>query len=119
MKGIYNMNNSKDNINLKEIEKQFKTMNTEKAKVGLELLKEIYFIKETLERLKADIKQTEVTTEMQQGNYSIQRANPSIKTYNTTLANYTKLIKQLIELLPEEKAQPEGEKLLQFIASGN
>ena len=113
------MNNSRKNINLKEIENTFKKMETEQAKIGLELLNEIYFIKETLERLKEDIKQTEVTTEMQQGNYSIQRANPSIKTYNTTLTNYTKVMKQLIELLPEEKAEPEGEKLLQFLAKNN
>ena len=88
---------------LKDLEKTFKDMDNDKTRVGLDLLSEAYFLKDTLERLKKEINENEIVGEMQQGSYSINRSNPALKTYNTTIANYQKLIKQLTELLPEKE----------------
>lgn len=93
----------KDFIGFKTLTKTFKNMDNDKGNLGLELLKEACFLKETLERLKDQIKKNEVIGEMKQGSYSISRTNPTIKTYNTTVTNYQKIIKQLNEMLPTEK----------------
>lgn len=108
----------KSNKHLKQIEATFKNMNTETAQAGLDLLAEAYFLKETMTRLKEEIQANSVVSEMQQGSYSIQRTSPAIKTYNTTLANYNKIMKQIIDLLPNEATRQDGEALLKFIAEG-
>ena len=88
---------------LKELEKTFLNLDNDKTNIGLDLLNEAYFIKDTLERLKKEIKGNEIVGEMQQGSYSINRSNPALKTYNTTITNYQKLMKQITELLPAQK----------------
>lgn len=95
---------------LKDLEKTFKEMDNDKTRVGLDLLSEAYFLKDTLERLKQEIRNNDIVGEMQQGSYSINRSNPALKTYNTTIANYQKLMRQLTDLLPEKevKVQDDG-----------
>ena len=94
---------------LNELESVFKSMDSAKGKVGLDLLVEIQFMKKTLERLRKEIDNKDIILEMQQGEYSIDRSNPALKTYNTTIGNYNKLMKQLTDLLPNnEKPKDDG-----------
>lgn len=101
--------------NLKDLEKTFIEMNNDKTRVGLDLLAEAYFMKDTLARLRDEIKNNDIVGEMCQGSYSINRSNPALKTYNTTIANYQKLMKQLVELLPTDKeVKPVGDGFENF-----
>ena len=89
---------------LDAIENTFKSINNDKAKIGLALLDEARFMKDTLERLKKEIQNGDMVGEMCQGSYSITRSNPAIKTYNTLSDSYRKIMKQIIDLLPNESA---------------
>ena len=99
---------------LQEREKTFKNMDNDKGKIGLDLLTEVQFMKETLERLRAEIKNNDLIMEMQQGSYSIDRSNPALKTYNTTITNYNKLIKQLTDLLPDKDSKNKVDEFEEF-----
>lgn len=99
---------------LQELEKTFKSMDNDKGKIGLDLLTEVQFMKETLERLRAEIKNNDLIMEMQQGSYSIDRSNPALKTYNTTITNYNKLIKQLTDLLPDKDSKNKVDEFEEF-----
>ena len=99
---------------LQELEKTFKNMDNDKGKIGLDLLTEVQFMKETLERLRAEIKNNDLIMEMQQGSYSIDRSNPALKTYNTTITNYNKLIKQLTDLLPDKDSKNKVDEFEEF-----
>lgn len=89
-------------------------MDNDKGKIGLDLLTEVQFMKETLERLRAEIKNNDLIMEMQQGSYSIDRSNPALKTYNTTITNYNKLIKQLTDLLPDKDSKNKVDEFEEF-----
>lgn len=99
---------------LQELEVIFKEMNNSKGKIGLDLLQEVQFMKKTLERLRKEIDDGDIITEMQQGSYSINRSNPALNTYNTTITNYNKLIKQLTDLLPSESSKNKDDGFEEF-----
>lgn len=84
---------------LADIKKVFENQNDEKSKMALSLLDEAFFVGQTLEDLKNEVRKTGVITEMCQGSYEITRENPALKSYNVTLKSYQNLIKQIVELL--------------------
>lgn len=98
---------SKEVTNLDELEKTFKAMNSDLGNIGLSLLDEARFTKQTLARLKKEIEDNDMVGEMQQGSYSIMRSNPALKTYNTTSDNFRKIMKQMIDLLPKDNKPKE------------
>jgi len=104
---VKNMNNIK-RINLKQVEESFKQVDDENiSTLGMSLINELKFMKQTLTQLKKEIKTKGVVTEMDQGKYTIERANPAITSYNTMVKNYNSTIKQIYELLSSSNATPE------------
>lgn len=99
---------------LETLKKTFEEMNNDKSKLALSLLDEAYFCGETLKKLKEKVEEDGVVTTMCQGNYDIERENPALKSYNTTIKNYQALIKQITELLPDEKGINEDDEFKQF-----
>ena len=91
-----------DDIDLSSLKKECKSLPESKCKLGLSLIEEIEFMRNTLNKLKTNIEEDGVVVEMCQGQYSIQRANPSLNQYNTTMKNYQSTIKQITELLKSE-----------------
>ena len=89
-------------VNLKVIEKTFKSMDSDKSKLGLALVGEAVFMQNTLAELKQAIEEKGVVTSMCQGAYNIDRANPALNQYNSLIKNYQSCIKQIFELLPKE-----------------
>ena len=89
-------------INFKNTKKLFNEMNNEKGMLGLALIKELEFMKKTLNKLKKELTEKGVVTEMSQGKYSIDRANPALTQYNSMIKNYQSTIKQINDLLPSE-----------------
>lgn len=77
-------------------------MNSEKGMLGLTLIKELEFMKKTLTKLKKELNEKGVVTEMSQGKYSIERANPALTQYNAMIKNYQSTVKQINELLPKD-----------------
>lgn len=89
-------------VDLSSIKSTLKEMDSDTARLGLNLLVEAEFMKRTLKKLKKDITDNGVITEMSQGDYSIQRANPSLTQYNSLVKNYNATIKQISDILPKE-----------------
>ena len=97
----------KYNLNLKELKKAFEAMSTEdsvsnRAILGLNLVREAEFMKSTLNKLKKEITSKGVVTEMDQGKYTIDRGNPALSQYNQLVKNYQSCIKAINDLLPKE-----------------
>lgn len=89
-------------INFKNLKKTFNDMNNEKGMLGLTLVKELEFMKKTLTKLKKELSDKGVVTEMSQGKYSIERANPALTQYNSMIKNYQSTVKQINDLLPKD-----------------
>ncbi len=89
-------------INFKNLKKLFNEMNNEKGMLGLALIKELEFMKKTLNKLKRELTNKGVVTEMSQGRYSIERANPALTQYNSMIKNYQSTVKQINDLLPKD-----------------
>lgn len=89
-------------INFKNLKKLFNEMNNEKGMLGLALIKELEFMKRTLNKLKKELTAKGVVTEMSQGKYSIERANPALTQYNSMIKNYQSTVKQINDLLPKD-----------------
>lgn len=109
---------NKKSININELRIVFEKMNDNKSKLALSLLDKAEFMEDTLKQLQDRIKENGVVTSMCQGSYNIDRANPALQAYNVTIKNYNSVIKQLVDLLPDNDLKIEGEDLLKFIASG-
>ena len=89
-------------INFKNLKKLFNEMDNEKGMLGLALIKELEFMKKTLNKLKKELVEKGVVTEMSQGKYSIDRANPALTQYNSMIKNYQSTVKQINDLLPKD-----------------
>lgn len=91
-------------INFSALKKYFKSIDPKKSKIGLSLLEEAKFMKETLSSLKTNVETNGVVTSMSQGEYSIDRANPALTQYNALIKNYQNCIKQITDLLPKDES---------------
>lgn len=94
-------------FDLKSLKQTFEKMDSDKGKLGLTLLDEVEFMKQTLDHLKENIKEYGVVTDMCQGSYSIERANPALNQYNSLIKNYNSTIKQINDILPKENSSNE------------
>ena len=89
-------------ISFKNLKKNFNEMSSEQGMLGLTLIKELEFMRKILTKLKKELQEKGVVTEMPQGKYSIERANPALSQYNSMIKNYQSTVKQINELLPKE-----------------
>lgn len=97
--------------------RMFKSADKLKLAAHEDLLKNIAFMTITLYDLQKEIKDKGVVEKFEQGKQKFLRENPALKSYNATLKNYASAIRQLNELIPENKPKQDGETLLDFIAS--
>ena len=100
--------------NIKELRTTFEKIDNDKSKLALSLLDKAEFMEDTLNELQKKVKDNGVVTKMCQGSYEIDRENPALKAYNTTIKNYTSVIKQLNDMLPEEKKINEDDEFERF-----
>ena len=84
-------------VDLQKVRQVFVEMNSEKGLLGLALLDEIDFQKETLSKMRKGIENESITSEYN----GYQRSNPIIAGYNAMINNYSKLVRQVVEMLPE------------------
>ena len=98
---------------IKKIETIFKKNGGNKSAIGLSLVKEALFMAETLLELKETVKQSGAIEHFANGKQNFYREHPALKSYNTTLKNFQNVMKQLYEILPEDKNQ--NDEMLDFI----
>ena len=94
-------------IDIKSVKDTFKEMGTDKAQLGLSLIEEAEFMKNTLKQLKSKVESDGVVTSMCQGKYDIERANPALSQYNMLIKNYQSCINNIVSLLPKEELPTE------------
>ena len=100
---------------LNRLKKLFKDLPENKKKISEKLIDNAAFMSVSLEELKKDIilygvKETYVNGKEQFG----FKESIESKTYNITIKNYMAIIKQLNEMLPEEKKIDEGDEFDKF-----
>lgn len=105
-----------NSINLDELKKQIEEERNINKPVAYDLLEELIFMKETMEELKATVKQHGATYIFTQGEQEYLKENPAMKAYNTTLTKYNVTYKQLLSLLPQQS--DESNEFMDFVTNG-
>lgn len=88
---------------------------SDKREIAESITKELEFMTETLDELKAEIRKYGCVTEYKNGKQEFLRENPAAKTYGTLVQRYSSLYKQLTDLMPKSSALPEEDELMEFI----
>lgn len=100
-----------------KLQKIFSKVEKNKRNVVDRLIENAAFMAEELQKLQEYIKEYGCTEEYQNGaNQSGKKKSSEAEVYNTMIKNYSSVIKQLLELLPEEKVK--SDELMDFIGKG-
>ena len=101
-----------------KLKKLFKDLPDNKKKMAEKLIENASFMSITLDELKEDIKLYGVKETYVNGKdqYGFKESIES-KTYNTMVKNYMNIIKQLNDMLPEEKKINEDDEFERFNGS--
>lgn len=96
--------------------KLFKDVEPGKLRVVVGLIDRAAFLVVKIRELEADIKVNGVTELFTQNkSCSYDRERPAVKTYTAFLVNYRGIVKQLLDLLPEQKAEEVEDELMKFL----
>ena len=120
------MNNCKNITKEERMKKEFNRLKRIFKDIGKDrkdtmqtLISNAAFMTITLEDLQEQINQNGVLSEYKNGeNQWGTKKSPEVEIYNTMIKNQTAIIRQLVDLLPDEKAQDASEELLNFAFSG-
>lgn len=107
--------NKKIKKETQRLKKLFKDLSENKHKMAEKLIENASFMSITLDELKEDIKIYGVKETYANGKdqYGFKESIES-KTYNTMVKNYMSIIKQLNDMLPEQKKINEDDEFEQF-----
>ena len=110
--------NKKIRKETQKLKKLFKDLPDNKKKMAEKLIENASFMSITLDELKEDIKLYGVKETYVNGKdqFGFKESIES-KTYNTMVKNYMNIIKQLNDMLPEEKKINEDDEFEQFNGS--
>lgn len=89
-----------------------------KVKVLDGLINDAAFMKISLEEIRLDLLENGMIELFTQGSQEFNRERPEVKIYTTLVQRYSNVMKQLIDLLPEEQKKEEKDKLMEFLAKG-
>lgn len=106
---------SKELTKLKRI---FKDIEPNKQKTVEKLIANAAFMSESLDELQEIIKEKGFTEEYQNGanQFGVKKCS-EVEIYNTMIKNYSSVIKQLVDLLPDD-VKNSGDELLDYISGG-
>lgn len=107
--------NKKIRKETQKLKKLFKDLPDNKKKMAEKLIENASFMSITLDELKEDIKLYGVKETYVNGKdqFGFKESIES-KTYNTMVKNYMNIIKQLNDMLPEDKKIDTGNEFLKF-----
>ena len=100
---------------LQKLKKIFKDIEPGKQKTVEKLISNAAFMAESLDELQETIREKGFVEEYHNGaNQSGIKKCSEVEIYNTMIKNYSSIIKQLVDLLPNE-SKNSGDELLDFI----
>ena len=101
---------------LNKLKRIFKNIEPDKRQIVEKLVGNAAFMAESLDELQEAIREKGFVEEYQNGanQFGVKKCS-EVEIYNTMIKNYSSIIKQLVELLPND-AQPSGDELLDFIS---
>ncbi len=100
---------------LQKLKKIFKDIEPGKQKTVEKLISNAAFMAESLDELQDTIREKGFVEEYHNGaNQSGIKKCSEVEIYNTMIKNYSSIIKQLVDLLPNE-SKNSGDELLDFI----
>ena len=100
---------------MQKLNRFFKNIPKEKQKMIQGLKEQAAFMYATLMELQ-EIMNIEGPVELfEQGKQRMLREHPASKVYNSMIKNYSSVIKQLLELLPEDKSKDAADELMEFV----
>ena len=101
---------------LNKLKKIFKDIEPGKRQTVEKLISNAAFMAESLDELQEVIREKGFTEEYHNGanQYGIKKCS-EVEIYNTMIKNYSSIIKQLVDLLPND-ARSSGDELLDFIS---
>lgn len=101
---------------LAKLKKIFKDIEPAKQKTVEKLISNAAFMAESLDLLQDAIREKGFTEEYQNGanQHGVKKCS-EVEIYNTMIKNYMGVIKQLVDLLPEDNTS--GDELLDFIGA--
>lgn len=107
--------NKKIKKEIQRLKKLFKELDENKKKMAEKLIENASFMSVTLDELKEDINKYGVKETYVNGKdqYGFKESIES-KTYNNMIKNYMNIIKQLNDMLPENKKVDTGNEFLKF-----
>ena len=103
---------------INRVKKLYKDFPKDKVKALDGLIQEAAFMKISLEEMREDLLVNGLTEIFEQGSQKFDRERPQVKIYTTFMQRYSGVMKQLIDLLPEEKKKEETDELLEFLKKG-
>lgn len=98
------------------LKKIYKEIEKDKVKTFDGLINNAAFLKVTLDELKENINKNGLTEWFEQGKQRFLTERPQVKIYTTMIQRYTQVMKQLIDVMPEEKKEEEENELSAFMA---
>lgn len=98
-----------------KLKKLLANLSPDKKRAAEGLIQEAAFMRATLGELRAIIDRDGPLDLFEQGDYAYNREHPAVKSYNTMIQRYSAVMKQLIELLPNESAKEANDELIEFV----
>lgn len=121
-KVVRNMDLSKQEQKQKEIKREMAklkkllaNLSADKRKATEGLIQEAAFMHATLGELREIIDRDGPIDLFEQGDNAYHREHPAVKSYNTMIQRYSTVMKQLLELLPNESAKEASDELIEFV----
>ena len=103
---------------LSKLKRIFKDIEPNKQKTVEKLISNAAFMAESLDELQDIIREKGFTEEYQNGaNQCGVKKCSEVEIYNVMIKNYSSIIKQLVDLLPDD-VKNGGDELLDFISGG-
>ena len=101
---------------LTRLRKSFKPLPEDKRRLAEGLMQEAAFMRVTLEETREIIDQEGVIELFEQGKQRFLREHPATKVYAALINRYSAVVKQLIDLLPDDdKQKTETDELMAFV----
>jgi hypothetical protein len=101
---------------IKRIKKLFKVVDKDTLATVQSLVKNAAFMSVTLDDLQDAMNQNGVISEYQNGeNQWGTKKSPEVEIYNTMIKNHMTIMKQLVDLLPEQETNQKKDVLLEFL----
>jgi DNA-binding MurR/RpiR family transcriptional regulator len=98
------------------LRKIFANLPKDKIDTAASLIRNAAFMTITLDDLQSAMNENGVISEYQNGeNQWGTKKSPEVEIYNTMIKNHMAIIKQLCDMLPDDKAKDAADELMEFV----